>query len=58
MWRQALFKNPLFWPGLGLAISGLAIEFLGNGLLGTFIALVGFIWMFVVALMDSKKQKQ
>ena len=51
-------KNPLFWPGLGLAIAGLAIEFLGNGLLGTLIALVGFTWMFVVALMDSKKQKQ
>ena len=51
-------KNLLFWPGLGLAIAGLAIEFLGNGFLGTLIALVGFTWMFVVELMDSKKQKQ
>ena len=51
-------KNPLFWPGLGLAITGVAIEFLGNGLLGTLITLVGFTWMFVVASMDRKKKKQ
>ena len=53
-----LLKNPLFWPGLGLVITGFAIEFLGNGLLGTFVTVVGFSWMFVVALMDWKKQKQ